>query len=74
MFNQCKHLSEIDISSIDTSNLKEAYAMFKDCVRLSRVKVAKGSDLGYRFSRLDLFRNCNDTGKIAITDGSDRWW
>lgn len=82
LFNYCKSLTSLDLSSFDTSNVNDMYGMFADCkslvsLNLTNFNTSNVTNMRYMFVRcskltsLDLsnFNTSNVTDMGYIFDG-----
>ncbi len=60
MFENCKYLKSLDLSSFDTKNVEDMSCMFKGCERLETIYVGDGFDVNnVRYSD-NMFKNCKN--------------
>ncbi len=60
MFENCKYLRSLDLSSFDTKNVEDMSCMFKGCERLETIYVGDGFDVNnVRYSD-NMFKNCKN--------------
>ena len=70
MFNRCKALTSLDLSSFNTSKVTNMFNMFNECnvltsLDLSSFNTSKVTDMGY------MFQNCRSLQEIICPDGFD---
>ena len=66
MFDGCKSLEYIDLSSWNTSNVKSFSYMFKDCMKLKRLDLSSW-DISAGFHFEEMFRNCYDLTYLNVS-------
>lgn len=60
MFENCRYLKSLDLSSFDTKNVEDMSCMFKGCERLETIYVGDGFDVNnVRYSD-NMFKNCKN--------------
>ena len=71
MFENCRYLKSLDLSSFDTKNVEDMSCMFKGCERLETIYVGDGFDVIRVGQSGDMFKNCkNINGAITYQDSS----
>lgn len=71
MFESCKYLKSLDLSSFDTKNVEDMSCMFKGCERLEAIYVGDGFDAIHVGQSGDMFKNCKKiNGAITYQDSS----
>ena len=63
MFRDCNHIISIDLSSFDTSEVKDMSSMFCNCYNLRELKLAN-LNTGKVENMKKMFQNCNSLEKI----------
>ena len=64
MFTACQGISEIDLSSFDTSKVTEMYGMFQNCISLTTLKGIIDMKSCTRWN--GMFSNCNKLTGVKI--------
>lgn len=71
MFESCKYLKSLDLSSFDTKNVEDMSCMFKGCERLEAIYVGDGFDAIHVGQSGDMFKNCKKiNGAITYQNSS----
>ena len=66
MFNGCKNIIDIDLSSFDTSNTIDMKGMFNDCTSLNRINLSSLDTKNVRDMSL-MFQSCNNLNSLDLT-------
>ena len=67
MFNECKNLLSLDLSSFNTSKLKNVEGMFNNCCKLTSLDITN-FDTSQIINMKELFRNCDDLKYLNISN------
>ena len=70
MFMGCHFLTELNISSFDTSNVTDMSSMFGYCSALTQLDVSS-FDTSKVNSMYGMFRDCNNLNKVLCRTQSD---
>ena len=69
MFNDCKKLQDLDLSSFNTSKVKYFYNMFKNCLSLKKLNLKNFEILSTNV--LDIFKNINTNNCQLIANNEE---
>lgn len=66
MFENCRYLKSLDLSSFDTKNVEDMSCMFKGCERLETIYVGDGFDVIRVGQSGDMFKNCKNINGVSF--------
>lgn len=64
MFYNCSSLTEIDLSSFDTTNVTRMDSIFNGCTSLNTIYVTEDNWLTNQANTTDMFNNCGTSSVI----------
>jgi surface protein len=67
MFNNCKSLISLDLSSFDTSKVSTMYGMFRDCSKLASLDISNFRTTKELLSMCGMFQRCTSLTELDLS-------
>ena len=68
MFQHCKELEYLDLSSFDTYNVTKLDFMFNECIKLKEIKGINNFDTYNVISMMGMFRACSQLAYLDLSN------